>query len=84
MSTEDLLSQISLSFSRDATWFKNTLNKIEEVKQSLDQKFYSEEKREQKIDFIRRMKAKLKDYKDANQFAELYKKIKFFGMILNY
>ena len=57
-----------------------TLDKIEEVKQSLDAKFYTEEKKAQKIDFIRKLKAKIKDYKDAQQFAELYKKIRFFGI----
>jgi hypothetical protein len=70
--------KISLSFTRDAEWYKRTKEKIESVKTDLDRKFYTEEKRGQKIDFIHKMQKKIKDYKDALKFEEKYKKVRFF------
>jgi hypothetical protein len=78
LTTEDILENINYKFSRDAEWFKRTVEKINKTKDDLDKKFYSEEKKHQKIDFIRKLKSKLKDYKDAIKFEEKYKKIRFF------
>ena len=36
-STNDILEQINYSFSRDAVWFKKTLETIDKVKSDLDQ-----------------------------------------------
>jgi hypothetical protein len=36
-STDYILEQINYSFSRDAVWFKKTLEKIDKVKADLDQ-----------------------------------------------
>ena len=41
LSTNDLLEQINFSFSRDAVWFKKTLEKIDKVKSDLDQVQFS-------------------------------------------
>jgi hypothetical protein len=75
---EEILESINYKFSRDAEWFKRTVEKIDKTKDELDKKFYTEEKKKQKIDFIRKLKNKLKDYKDAVNFEEKYKKIRFF------
>ena len=64
--------------TRDAEWFKRTIENIEKTKQELDDKFLSEEQRLKKLDFIRKLQNKVKDYKDAQKNAELYKKIRFF------
>lgn len=78
ITNEEILDNMNYSFSRDAEWFKRTVEKIEKVKGDLDMKFYNEEKKRQKIDFIRKLKNKLKDYKDALQFEGKYKMVKFF------
>jgi hypothetical protein len=78
LTNEIILDKINYTFSRDAEWFKKTMQKIESVKNELDTKFYNEEKKSQKFDFLNKLKAKLKDYKDALQYAEKYKKIRFF------
>lgn len=77
-SNQDILSANAFKSTRDAEWFKRTLDKIEQIKHELDMKFYSEEKRKGKIDFIRMLKNKVKDYRDAQKNAELYKSIRFF------
>ncbi len=78
LTNELILDKLNYTFSRDAEWFKKTMTKIDTVKRELDTKFYKEEQKAQKIDFITKLKTKLKDYKDAMQFAEKYKKIRFF------
>ena len=74
---ESLLKKMEYDFSRDAEWFKRTNRKVEEVKEELEKKFYSEEKRKQKVEFMMKLKAKLKDYEDALKFEERYKKVRF-------
>ena len=64
-------------FSRDAEWFKRTTQKLEETKEDLNKNFYNETKKKQKLDFIHKLKSKLKDYKDAIKFESRYKKIRF-------
>jgi hypothetical protein len=78
VTNQTLLQKYTYTFTRDAEWFKKTMEKIDKVKQELDSKFYNEEKKKQKIDFIRKLQTKLKDYKDAIKFTEVYKKVKFF------
>jgi hypothetical protein len=78
VTTQTLLQKYTYTFTRDAEWFKKTMDKVEQVKEEMDSKFYSEEKKRQKVDFIRKMKTKLKDYKDAIKFQEVYRKVKFF------
>jgi hypothetical protein len=78
LTNELILDKMNYTFSRDAEWFKKTMQKIESVKNELETKFYNEEKKAQKFDFLNKLKAKLKDYKDALQYAEKYKKIRFF------
>ena len=65
------------NFSRDAEWFKRTTQKLEETKEDLNKNFYNETKKKQKIDFIHKLKKKLKDYKDAIKFENRYKKVRF-------
>ena len=78
VTNQTLMQKYTYTFTRDAEWFKKTMEKIEQVKQEMDSKFYTDEKRRQKIDFIRKMQVKLKDYKDAIKFTEKYKMVKFF------
>lgn len=78
VSTQDILSFNQFKSTRDAEWFKRTLLKIDQVKKELDDKFLSKEKRDGKLDFIRKLQTKIKDYKEAHKNAELYKKIRFF------
>ena len=77
ITNESLLSKMKYSFSRDAEWFKRTNQKLQETKDDLNNNFYDENKKKQKIDFIHRLKAKLKDYKDAIKFEARYKKVRF-------
>lgn len=77
-SMKSLLQINAFKSTRDAEWFKRTISKIDQVKTELDLKFQSEEKRKGKIDFIRKLKTKLKDYKDAKKNQEIYKNIRFF------
>ena len=74
---ESLLESMNYDFSRDAEWFKRTSKKIEDIKEELAKNFYSEEKKKQKIDFIHKLKNKLKDYTDAKKFELRYKKVRF-------
>lgn len=74
----EILAENSFKASRDSEWFKRTLEKLETAKNDLDQKFLSEEKRAQKLDFIHRLRTKLKDYKDALKNEQKYRKIRFF------
>ena len=74
---ESLLESMNYDFSRDAEWFKRTSKKIDEIKEELAKNFYSEEKKKQKIDFIHKLKNKLKDYTDAKKFELRYKKVRF-------
>lgn len=74
----EILAENSFKASRDSEWFKRTLEKLESAKNELDEKFLSEEKRAQKLDFIHRLRSKLKDYKDALKNEQKYKKIRFF------
>ena len=77
ITNESLLSKMQYDFSRDAEWFKRTTQKLEETKEDLNKNFYDENKKKQKLDFIHRLKSKLKDYKDAIKFESRYKKIRF-------
>lgn len=77
ITNEAILSKIKYNFSRDSEWFKRTTKKIEEVKEELNKNFYDETKKKQKIDFIHKLRDKLKDYKDAIKFEERYKKVRF-------
>ena len=77
ITNESLLSKMQYDFSRDAEWFKRTTQKLEETKEDLNKNFYDENKKKQKLDFIHRLKSKLKDYKDAIKFEARYKKIRF-------
>jgi hypothetical protein len=74
---ESLLKKMEYDFSRDAEWFKRTNKKIEEIKEELEKKFYSEDKRKQKVEFMLKLKGKIKDYEDAKKFEERYKKVRF-------
>lgn len=78
ITNESLLAKMKYDFSRDAEWFKRTNQKILETKEELNKNFYDETKKKQKIDFIHRLKDKLKDYKDAIKFESRYKKVRFF------
>ena len=77
ITNESLLEKMKFDFSRDAEWFKRTNQKIQETKDDLNKNFYDETKKKQKIDFIHKLKAKLKDYKDAIKFESRYKKVRF-------
>ena len=77
ITNESLLTKMKYNFSRDAEWFKRTNQKIQETKEELEKNFYDENKKKQKINFIYRLKAKLKDYKDAIKFESRYKKVRF-------
>ena len=77
ITNESLLEKMKFDFSRDAEWFKRTNQKIKETKDDLNKNFYDETKKKQKIDFIHKLKAKLKDYKDAIKFESRYKKVRF-------
>jgi len=77
LNNDEVLEKFNFNFSRDAEWYKKTNDKISEVKEELDNKFYTPEKKKGKIDFIRKLKDKLKDYRDAINFSEKYKKVKF-------
>ena len=77
ITNKSLLSKMQYDFSRDAEWFKRTSQKLEETKEDLNKNFYDEEKKRQKLDFIHRLKNKLKDYKDAIKFESRYKKVRF-------
>ena len=77
ITNESLLNKMQYDFSRDAEWFKRTTQKLEETKEDLNKNFYDEDKKRQKLDFIHRLKTKLKDYKDAIKFESRYKKIRF-------
>ncbi len=77
ITNESLLSKMQYNFSRDAEWFKRTTKKLEETKEDLNKNFYDENKKKQKLDFIHRLKSKLKDYKDAIKFESRYKKVRF-------
>ena len=77
ITNESLLKEYNLDFSRNAEWFKRTLNKINEIKEQLNKNFYDENKKKEKINFIKKLKEKIKDYKDAIKFSERYKKIRF-------
>ena len=77
ITNESLLSKMQYNFSRDAEWFKRTTQKLEETKEDLNKNFYDENKKKQKLDFIHRLKSKLKDYKDAIKFESRYKKVRF-------
>ena len=78
LTNEIIMEKLNYSFSRDAEWFKKTMNKIQSVKDELDRKFYTPEKKAQKFDFLKKLKSKLNDYKDAMKFSEKYRKIRFF------
>ena len=77
ITTQTLLSKMKYDFSRDAEWFKRTNEKIAETKEDLNKNFYDENKKKEKLDFINKLKAKLKDYKDAIKFEARYKKVRF-------
>ena len=77
ITNESLLSKMKFNFSRDAEWFKRTNQKIQETKEELNKNFYDEDKKKQKLNFIYKLKAKLKDYKDAIKFEARYKKVRF-------
>ena len=77
ITNESLLAKMKFDFSRDAEWFKRTNQKIQETKEELNKNFYDENKKKQKIDFIHKLKDKLKDYKDAIKFEARYKKVRF-------
>jgi len=77
ITNETILSKMQYDFSRDAEWFKRTTQKLEETKEELNKNFYNEIKKKQKLDFIHKLKNKLKDYKDAIKFESRYKKIRF-------
>jgi len=78
LTNEIIMEKLNYSFSRDAEWFKKTMIKIQSVKDELDKKFYTPEKKAQKFDFLKKLKSKLNDYKDAMKFSEKYRKIRFF------
>ena len=77
ITNESLLTKMKFNFSRDAEWFKRTNQKIQETKEELNKNFYDETKKKQKLDFIYKLRAKLKDYKDAIKFESRYKKVRF-------
>ena len=78
LTNDDLLEKLNYKFTRDAEWFKRTVDTINKTKDELDKKMFGEEKKKQKIEFINKLNAKLKDYKDAIKFEERYKKVRFF------
>jgi hypothetical protein len=77
VTNQTLLNKMKYDFSRDAEWFKRTFQKMIEVKEDLNKKFYNEEQKNQKLDFINKLKEKLKDYKNAIKFKDRYKKVRF-------
>lgn len=77
ITNESLLAKMKYNFSRDAEWFKRTNLKLMETKEELNKNFYEENKKKQKIDYIYKLKSKLKDYKDAIKFESRYKKVRF-------
>ena len=77
ITNESLLTKMKYNFSRDAEWFKRTNQKIQETKEELNKNFYDETKKKQKLDFIYKLKAKIKDYKYAIKFESRYKKVRF-------
>ena len=77
ITNQTLLNKMKYDFSRDAEWFKRTFQKMVEVKEDLNKKFYNEEQKNQKLDFINKLKKKLNDYKNAIKFKERYKKVRF-------
>ena len=77
ITNETILSKIKYNFSRDSEWFKRTTKKIDDIKEELNKNFYNEERKKQKIDFIHKLREKLKDYKDAIKFEGRYKKVRF-------
>lgn len=74
---ESLLQSMNYDFSRDAEWFRRTNKKIDSIKEDLSKNFYSEEKKKQKIEFLQKLKNKIKDYTDAKKFEARYKKVRF-------
>ena len=74
---QSLLEKMNYDFSRDAEWFKRTYKKMIEVQEDLNKKFYNEEQKNQKLDFLHKLKEKLKDYKNAIKFKDRYKKVRF-------
>ena len=77
LTNDEVLEKFNFNFSRDAEWYKKTNDKINEVKDDLDSKFYTPDKKREKINFINKLRDKLKDYRDAINFAEKYKKVRF-------
>jgi len=77
LTTDIILQKLSFKFTRDAEWFKRTYEMVGKVKQDLDKKFYTADQKAGKIDFIRKLQNKLKDYKDAIQNEEKYRGIRF-------
>lgn len=77
ISKEKILQKMNFNFSRDAEWFKKTNKKIQQVKDEINKNFYSEERKKQKLEFINKLKSKIKDYLDAIKFESRYKKIRF-------
>ena len=61
VTNKSLLEKMNYDFSRDAEWFKRTYKKMIEVKEDLNKKFYNDEQKNQKIDFLNRLKEKLND-----------------------
>ena len=74
---DTILNNMNYDFSRDAEWFKRTNNKIQEIKDELSKNFYDDNKKQQKLDFLHKLKNKVKDYVDAIKYESRYKKIKF-------
>jgi hypothetical protein len=77
LNNDEILEKYNFNFSRDAEWYKKTNEKINEVKDDLNKKFYIPEKKKEKIDFINKLNNKLKDYRDALNYADKYKKVRF-------
>lgn len=77
ITNETILKKMNFDFSRNAEWFKRTTKKIDEIKEELSKNFYSEQKKKEKLDFMQKLKAKLKDYRDAIKFEATYKKVRF-------
>lgn len=77
ITNESLLQSMNYDFSRDAEWFKRTNKKIDSIKDDLNKNFYNEEKKKQKIEFLHKLKNKIKDYTDAKKFEARYKKVRF-------
>ena len=58
VTNQTLLNKMKYDFSRDAEWFKRTFQKMIEVKEDLNKKFYNEEQKNQKLDFVNKLKKK--------------------------